>query len=134
MSTWTNILDLVYPVGAVYTSKAATSPATLFGGTWTQLKEKFIFAAGTTYKVGATGGAATVTLTTDQMPSHVHSFSNGLTTSVIINSIGNPGEVNWQHNSGSAQLGAGSMDATGGGESHNNMPPYQVFYVWYRTA
>ena len=130
MSTWTNILDLVYPVGSFYQSYESTSPATLFGGTWTAVTGRFLYANASV----ATGGANTVTLTVDQMPSHVHSFGSGLTTSVVANSIGHPGEVNWQHDSGSTQLGAWSMDASGGGKAHDNMPAYQSCYTWRRTA
>lgn len=69
------LLDLIYPVGSLYWSKKSTSPATLFGGTWTQIKDKFILAAGDAYAQGATGGSATVTLTTAQLPAHNHSGS-----------------------------------------------------------
>ena len=37
-----------------------TSPATLFGGTWVQLKDKFLLGAGDTYTAGSTGGSATM--------------------------------------------------------------------------
>lgn len=36
-----------------------TSPATLFGGTWVQLKDRFLLSAGDTYTAGNTGGSAT---------------------------------------------------------------------------
>lgn len=36
-NTWTTLLDAVYPVGAVYISWSTTSPAILFGGTWTDI-------------------------------------------------------------------------------------------------
>jgi len=36
------------------------------------LRNRFVVGAGSTYAVGATGGAATVTLTTAQIPSHNH--------------------------------------------------------------
>ena len=62
-----------YPVGAYYISSSSTSPATLFGGTWTQITNRFILAAGSSYSVGATGGSATKTLTTNNLPSHTHS-------------------------------------------------------------
>lgn len=62
-----------YPVGAYYISSSSTSPATLFGGTWTQITNRFILAAGSSYSVGSTGGSATKTLTTDNLPSHSHS-------------------------------------------------------------
>ena len=70
-----NFLNLVYPVGSIYLSSNNTNPGTLFGGTWTQIKDKFILTAGDYYSNGATGGAATVTLTVSNMPSHKHSFT-----------------------------------------------------------
>ena len=69
------LLNLIYPVGSIYWSSNNTNPGTLFGGTWTQIKDKFILAAGDSYTNGATGGAATVTLTVSNMPSHTHSFT-----------------------------------------------------------
>ena len=41
------------------------------------LRDRFVVGAGSGYGVGATGGAATVTLTTAQMPSHNHGASTG---------------------------------------------------------
>ena len=70
-----NFLNLVYPIGSIYWSSNNTNPGTLFGGTWTQIKDRFILAAGDYYSNGATGGAATVTLTVSNMPSHSHSFT-----------------------------------------------------------
>ena len=69
------LLNLVYPVGSIYWSSNNTNPGTLFGGTWTQIKDRFILAAGDYYSNGATGGAATVTLSVSNMPSHSHSFT-----------------------------------------------------------
>ena len=69
------LLNLVYPVGSIYWSSNNTNPGTLFGGTWTQIKDRFILTAGDYYSNGATGGAATVTLTVSNMPSHSHSFT-----------------------------------------------------------
>ena len=76
-----NFLNLVYPVGSIYWSSKNTNPGTLFGGTWTQIKDRFILAAGDSYSNGATGGAATVTLTVSNMPSHKHSFTPSGTVS-----------------------------------------------------
>ena len=66
------LLDLIYPVGSIYLSVNATNPGTLFGGTWVQIKDKFLMASGTTYT--GTGGAASVTLSASNMPSHNHSI------------------------------------------------------------
>lgn len=69
-------IDMFFPVGSLYwTGKAPNdggNPNVLFGGTWVQIKDRFILAAGDTYTNGSTGGSATVTLTTDQLPSHSH--------------------------------------------------------------
>ena len=70
-----NFLNLVYPIGSIYWSSNNTNPGTLFGGTWVQIKDRFILTAGDSYSNGATGGAATVTLTVSNMPSHTHSFT-----------------------------------------------------------
>lgn len=75
-SSGTSMIDYIYPVGSIYMSMNSTSPATLFGGTWTQLKDRFLLSVGDTYtSVNATGGASTVTLTSSEMPSHTHSIS-----------------------------------------------------------
>ena len=61
-----------YPVGSIYMSVNSTSPATLFGGTWEQIQDVFLLAAGSTYTAGDTGGSASHTLIVDELPSHVH--------------------------------------------------------------
>ena len=68
-------LDKIYPVGAVYISTSSTDPGTLFGGTWTQIQNQFLLAAGSSYTAGGTGGASTVTLSASNMPAHTHSVS-----------------------------------------------------------
>ena len=55
--------NIGHPVGSVYMSADATSPATLFGGTWAAIGAgTFLVAAGTDYEAGSTGGSATHTL------------------------------------------------------------------------
>lgn len=71
--TW--LLDFCYPIGSLYWSSKNTNPSSLFGGTWTQIKDKFVLAAGDTYSSGATGGSASVNLTTANLPSHYHIFT-----------------------------------------------------------
>ena len=67
-----DVFDMVYPVGSIYMSVNSVNPSTLFGGTWEQLKDKFLLASGSTYSAGSTGGSATVSLTQSQMPRHNH--------------------------------------------------------------
>jgi hypothetical protein len=120
-----DILNMVYPVGSIYMSVNSTSPATLFGGTWQQIEDTFLLSAGSTYTAGDTGGEATHTLTTDEMPSHDHN-TNG---SYLNNGAGGSTATWLSWGAGSAKV-----QATGGGQAHNNMPPYLVVYMWERTA
>ena len=76
------MVDTIYPVGAIYMSVDSTSPASLFGGEWTQLKDRFLVGAGNSYAVNATGGATTVAHThtyshTHGVPGVSHSHTNG---------------------------------------------------------
>ena len=65
----------LYPVGSVYISFSATDPRTLFGGTWTRLKDRFLFASGDSYAPNTTGGSATKTIAVSNMPSHNHTVN-----------------------------------------------------------
>lgn len=117
------------PVGCLYMSFESTSPATLFGGSWTQLKDRFLLSVGDTYKsAGLTGGEADHTLTVAEMPSHRHGASEGqfhaYTGSNGVDTVS--GGTNFKSIQYTAYVG--------GGGSHNNMPPYITVYVWRRIA
>lgn len=121
-----------YPVGAIYISTAATSPASLFGGTWERLKDRFLLAAGDTYAAGATGGEAEHTLTASEMPQHNHdfhaSYSEAATGSEVNGKILAGGDSNnWLWN-------FAQTNNSGGNAPHNNMPPYLAVYMWKRVA
>ena len=125
------LLQAVYPVGAIYLSTVAADPATLFGfGTWERVKDVFLLAAGDTYAAGATGGEATHTITTQEMPEHTHSYKaasktpgNNLDGGFMISSADL-----YSYNLSTA------MNIAGHGAAHNNMPPYLAVYMWRRTA
>ena len=125
-------IDKIYPVGSIYMSVNSTSPATLFGGTWEQLKDRFLLGAGNTYSNGNTGGAATVTLTSNQIPSHSHTATTK-TTSYAAGSQPSWRCMSFEGTSAdySQTIYTGS---TGGGQAHNNMPPYLVVYMWKRVS
>ena len=126
-----HIVDLVYPVGSIYMSVSNTNPSTLFGGIWEQIKDVFLLATGEIYQPDTTGGEATHTLTTDEMPSHRHQviFSSSA-TSVLPNGTGRPP----MSNNNDANLTASALQSSGGGQAHNNMPPYITCYVWKRIG
>ena len=60
-----------------WASNDSTSPASFIGGTWERVEGEFIMGASSAYPVGTTGGSATHTQTTAEMPSHNHSGSTG---------------------------------------------------------
>lgn len=137
-----------YPVGSIYMSVNATDPGTLFGGTWEQLEDKFLLAAGTEYSAGATGGSAEHTLTIDQMPSHHHAVAQQYLHRLdsYDDNFANYGQggslsgwglaVASQNNTGITRLGIQGHDTqdTGSGQSVNHMPPYLAVYMWKRIA
>lgn len=71
-SSWNTYLDLIYPVGSIYIAYTFTSPATRFGGTWSQISSRFLYC---TTGVG-TRGSNTHTLTVDEIPVHNHALKS----------------------------------------------------------
>lgn len=139
------ILKKIYPVGSIYTSTTNTNPSTLLGfGEWTQIKDRFLLAAGDEYLVNSIGGEATHTLTTSEMPSHSHQiirpqwYSDNSEKS-LSSAYGTSSNTIYTYTSASNQSritnGTSQLDIqpTGGGEAHNNMPPYLAVYMWQRT-
>lgn len=130
-ATVSAMLDKAYPVGSIYMSVNSTNPKTLFGGTWVQIKDRFLLAAGTTYKAGATGGEAAHTLTESEMPSHNHAVYYPNAGAADHSAPGNYPDGP----SDSTYYAVGSYTSSAGGDrAHNNMPPYLAVYVWKRTA
>lgn len=81
-SALNNYWKTIYPVGAIYVSMNDTSPATLFGGTWEKIQNRFLYCSTTS---GTTGGAAAVNytpsggvaghaLTVPELPEHIHPY------------------------------------------------------------
>lgn len=122
------LLDTYYPVGRIYFSTVNVSPASFMGGSWTRIQDRFLLCAGTAYAAGTTGGEANVTLTVNQMPSHTHGVETPMQSWGHLRQDGDQhiwilGDVNQQ-----------KINPTGGGQPHNNMPPYLAVYAWRRAA
>lgn len=121
------IFDMIYPVGAIYISVNSVNPSILFGGTWEQVQDRFLLGAGSTYSAGSIGGEANHTLTIDEMPRHNHEVDN-------LNASGNA--TPYMTVQAQEKKGYGGNVQTmfaGGGQPHNNMPPYLAVYIWKRV-
>lgn len=147
------IVNLIYPVGSIYMSVNNTSPATLFGGTWEQIKDTFLLSAGDTYAAGVTGGEAEHTLSAAELPDHIHhshGFAQGGSDDWSFVTVKREGHAKTQvatsSSSGKYAITNTSTDNISypyytledepelKGGAHNNMPPYLAVYVWKRTA
>lgn len=74
-STWTSLKDLIYPVGSIFMKASDTNnPGKVIGDTWARIQGKFLLGASSSYAIKSTGGAATHTLTVNEMPTHRHSL------------------------------------------------------------
>ena len=125
-----------YPIGMIVAFDTDIDPNELFGGTWERIKGRFIYSIDDGETAGVTGGEKTHTLTTDEMPSHVHAPNQWVQ---VVSPNGNTGTIGQTGNKTgpyrdfvSAQNYNSSV--VGGGQAHNNMPPYYGAYVWRRTA
>ena len=136
----------VYPIGSIYISVSGTNPAELFGGTWERLKDRFLLAAGDTYSAGSTGGEAKHKLTQAEIPNYyigdiaapvpgnhdnwgnhgVHASNMGAISSNKQGITGNDAfsGIQWSWR----------IESNGGGQPHNNLPPYLAVYTWVRIA
>lgn len=130
-----NSVNKFYPVGSVYTSVNNVNPSTLFGGTWER------FAAGRTLvgvdtgqpefnTVKKEGGAKTVALTVNQIPSHSHK----VTIDDYVYYVGEGATGSGAHDMSEPSTDWVTKTAnTGGGQAHNNLQPYITVYFWLRT-
>lgn len=134
--TWAERLLDIYPVGSIYLSVNSTSPASLFGGTWEQLKDRFLLGAGGSYSVGSTGGEKTVKLTCDQLPSFwVQGAIKDDTANQSYPADAISGTEWTTHFRQSGWVApSGENGKYGNDEAHNNMPPYLAVYMWKRVA
>ena len=130
------LVDIFHPVGEYYISSNPTNPAELFGGTWEEVHGRFLFAEDDAHPAGSTGGEESHILTEPEIAAHKHAmaygpessasstgFAYGIAAGSATNSAGGRGYA--------SNLGTFSA---GGGQPHNNMPPYLAVYTWKRTA
>ncbi len=126
-----DLINKLFPVGIILSFGGNTDPNELYGGTWERIKDTFLLAAGDTYSAGSTGGETEHTLTVNEIPSHSHLYT--------VSVQHGDGEQTSQESLASGIQQGGRRryhdisDSAGGGQPHNNMPPYLVVNVWKRT-
>lgn len=159
--TWAECLLDIYPIGSIYISVSATSPASLFGGTWIQIEDTFLLASGSNYTAGNTGGNAThyhetaaVALTIAQMPHHGHGVGIKQTSgnylpynNTALLSFRNQSEIYtpaingvltdmnpdlYTYNNFIESTGSGAAHSHGNTTSTSSLPPYLAVYMWKR--
>ena len=92
------------------------------------LRNRFVVGAGTggNYSPGDTGGANSVTLTVAQIPAHTHTYER---TDVGINVNDRP----WPASNNDCDMTTQNTSSTGGGQSHENRPPYYALCYIMKT-
>lgn len=145
--------ETIYPVGSIYISTSDISPQELFGGEWDKIQDRFLLAEGT-HEAGETGGEENHVLTIEEMPEHDHRPQNydeagsnsGYSRQFTTNLHTDSDSVSLQRVTASSYSGQyvmaakaqGDIEGTdytskeGGGQEHNNMPPYLSVYMWKR--
>ena len=131
VSTTLSMLD-IYPVGSIYLSVSSVDPSTLFGGTWEQLKDRFLLGAGNNYPAGSVNGTANVKIETRHLPPHSHTYNivgrgAGTSSGPDVSVVGAP-------LSNAACYYAIETVETGFGDPLYNMPPYITVYMWKRIG
>ena len=140
--TWAEALDALYPVGSIYLSADSASPASLFGGTWEQLKDRFLLGVSDSYEAGSTGGETSHELTADELPRIEGSAYFRAAETTYRGIVGTSGVFSATLQSNAASTvkceGSGNADrltmSFGNNLAHNNMPPYLAVYMWKRVA
>lgn len=128
-----NLLDIIYPVGSIYMSTYATSPASIVGGQWEQVQGRFLLGSSNGYPVLSTGGEEEHKLTIDEMPSHSHPYTpEQRYTNAYIG--GAAYRIAWAGKRDDDPHTDQTTGLRGGSESHNNMPPYLVVNIWRRVS
>ena len=137
------ILLLAHPVGSYYWSSTNTNPHNLFGGTWIQVKDKFVIAVGDSHEVGKNYGSniknlshshttGNHTLTIAETPAHFHYFQystaskqysatvNGETNNHDFSNLTDEGHSIMAHWCMNGSERAGLTNTVGGSGAHNH--------------
>lgn len=133
------LLNKVYPIGSIYLSVNDTSPASILGGTWEKIQDRFLLASGS-YALGEEGGST----------SHNHSLNNGFAKigytwlyernntlfAKMKYGVSFIPDVQTSNDNGYDTGGldmGGAVELGGTTDTTSNLPPYLVVNMWERV-
>ena len=125
------IFDMLYPIGTYYWSQKKIEPDVVFGGKWEIIQGKFLFAQDEKHLVDSSGGEEFHTLSIDEIPEHNHTLPKEVCAYKNIPDIQSQGggdSKKLYENDGNVA----NTNNIGGGQPHNNMPPYIAAFCWRR--
>lgn len=125
------------PIGSVYMSYNSTSPANIFGGTWTRITNAVI--RGNSGSTHGYVGSDTVTLTADNIPYHNHSINIYASRGTNVGSNYSYGFAGFENIYTSDLRDVMDIITTNYAGNQNSsqisvLPRRFELYVWYRTA
>ncbi len=105
----------VHPVGSIYmstTDSTVDQVASRFGGSWVRYSEgRTIVGTNTSYPINSTGGSTTATLTTANLPNHVHTYKPSGTVKSTFSGTSVNSTTNGDHNHTVYGIWAGGNDS-----------------------
>ena len=128
------MLDMFYPIGSIYItmSNSVQNPSELFGGTWEQITNTFLYCS---YDAGEEGGSKKITV--NNLPAHNHTLAIIKTIDEASNyglRWGETGFFNRVMVSSPTDSPAKQTSTTNTGSGTDYMPPYTAVRAWYRTG
>ena len=125
-----------YPVGSIYQSTDATSPAALFGGTWEEIaSERVLMGASSTHAAGTTANAGLPNIT-GKVPTTTYGTRHNETSGAF--SLGSKITSNGENSSQNFNSYYAFFDASGSnaiyGRSSTVQPAAYYVHIWRRTA
>lgn len=140
-NNFSEILNLIYPIGRGFIDFTNTDYSNYLGFTWErELVGLTPIGLDTTQEefdtIGKTGGEKTHTLTVNEMPKHKHEFTGYPYYGGTI-SWGDVAEAIpyfYPPNDSATYQRKEALQNSGGGQPHNNLQPYQVVAYWKRIA
>lgn len=126
-----SMIDCFLPVGTIIHRYDHNDPNTMYPGTtWVRMANTFLWGCDASGDIGITGGEKTHTLTLGEMPMHSHSIAVANTAS---GSLTASNAIRY-NSSATSYNGTVYTNNSGGGQAHNNMPPYTQVSIWRRTG